>query len=743
MKKLNKKQIVLIVITLIISTAIIAFPFIFNAVKRNQANKVEVTVNTETSKPNVIGEPPGTVVGVDTSYLGGTWQINSSPELPSSRILFDNTQGYGTVSCEAFGDLIEISFNVAAITYYQNAGGEISGLQVYTGSSWQNDGYRTISFSSGSVKQDVLSWLQLNATKTADAQTPEEPSTETSLEGTWVFNTDVTPSITSSIGGSYNPTLSIGSYGGTPIYGPYISSDDNGGFFILRAGDAGSIRVIYNGAWQSNIQPLILNSNADSFSWSSDWLSFMNTIATKQTTPTTPTQLDTPVLTWSNNYLSWTTSANASSYTLYKDGEIYAEDIIGESYIPTVNGSYQVMAVGDGTDYSNSELSTAVTVTITEPTTPTQLTTPTLTNEGSVLSWNAIENATGYQLYKDGSSYQAQLPATTTTYTATESGSYEVMAIGDGTNYSNSELSAAVTVTIAPDPGEGDYDDGYNAGYEDGYNQGHEEGYDEGFTDGKEEGTGQGYEDGYNDALNDALNGIKGQLVGGTSIEWYNNSMPEAEYDAATDTLTLGPTSNDQQFSVLKLTIPYYEGDGFIISWESFTQASSTEIPEEIAFSYVYTTGLAPFVRINTGMEEKFVTFIAPSMAFTNSETQQTILVATPGNDVNVQIKGLKIWKMNSSSQAWQNGYDQGYASGSANGDELYNNGYDAGYEAGLHEGNESSSFKDFITGVFGSLLNFFMQVGNGITIWDISLWQIAISFIAVVVIVKVVKELV
>ena len=140
-------------------------------------------------------------------------------------------------------------------------------------------------------------------------------------------------------------------------------------------------------------------------------------------------------------------------------------------------------------------------------------------------------------------------------------------------------------------------------------------------------------------------------------------------------------------------------------------------------------------------MEEKFVTFIAPKQAFNNSEALITIFLQ--GNDETVQIKGLKVWKMNSSSQAWQNGYNQGYASGSANGDELYNNGYDAGYEAGLHEGNESSSFKDFITGVFGSLLNFFMQVGNGITIWDISLWQIAISFIAVVVIVKVVKELV
>ena len=286
MKKLNKKQIVLIVITLIISAAIIAFPFVFNAVKRNQANKVEVTVNTETSKPNVIGEPPGTVVGVDTSYLGGTWQINSDPELPSSRILFDNTQGYGTVSCDALGYVIKVSFNTTRINYYQDLAGDVSSISVYNGSSWLDEGYRTISFSSESVNQSVLSWLQLNATKTADAETPEEPSTETSLEGTWVFNTDVTPSITSSIGGNYNPTLSIGSYGSTPIYGPYISSDDNGGFFILRAGDAGNIRVIYNGVWQSNIQPLTLNSNADSFSWSSDWLSFMNTIATKQTTPT-------------------------------------------------------------------------------------------------------------------------------------------------------------------------------------------------------------------------------------------------------------------------------------------------------------------------------------------------------------------------------------------------------------------------------------------------------------------------
>lgn len=328
------KAFVVLLILAAVVRSIILFFFILPSRSDNDISK-DVSV-VQISKPNGIGEPPGTVVGVDTSYLGGTWQINSHPDLPSSRILFDNTQGYGTVFCEALGDVIEVSFNVSAITYYQNAGGEISGLQVYTGSSWQNDGYRIISFSSGSVKQDVLSWLQLNATKTADADTE----------------------------------------------------------------------------------------------------------------PSTPTRLDTPVLTWSNNHLSWSAIANASSYTLYKDGEIYAEAIVGESYIPTVNGSYQVMAVGDGTNYSNSELSTAVTVTITEPTTPIQLPAPYVEGTGNYLTWDAVPHAEGYQLYKDGSAFGDVIVITM--FTATQTGVYQVQAIGDGVSYSNSPLSNSHSVTIVP-----------------------------------------------------------------------------------------------------------------------------------------------------------------------------------------------------------------------------------------------------------------------------------------------------
>ena len=164
--------------------------------------------------------------------------------------------------------------------------------------------------------------------------------------------------------------------------------------------------------------------------------------------PDPPTQLTAPTLTNEGNELRWNAIVNATGYQLYRDSSTFGDVIDGTTFTATQSGIYQVQAVGDGSLYLNSELSAAVTVTVTEPTTPVQLASPTLTNKGNVLSWNAIENATGYQLYKDGSSYQAQLSATTTTYTATESGSYQVMAIGDGTNYSNSKLSTAVTVTV-------------------------------------------------------------------------------------------------------------------------------------------------------------------------------------------------------------------------------------------------------------------------------------------------------
>ena len=122
-------------------------------------NTVALETITDTEIDTLFAYPP------NSSYLSGTWQINSDPELPSSRISFDNSDGYGYVSCDALGNVTEVSFNTSVITYRQDLGGDVSWINVYNGSSWQDEGYRTIRFSSGSVNQSVLTWLQSNAVK--------------------------------------------------------------------------------------------------------------------------------------------------------------------------------------------------------------------------------------------------------------------------------------------------------------------------------------------------------------------------------------------------------------------------------------------------------------------------------------------------------------------------------------------------------------------------------------------------
>ena len=110
------------------------------------------------------------------------------------------------------------------------------------------------------------------------------------------------------------------------------------------------------------------------------------------------------------------------------------------------------MAISDEINYSNSELSTAVTVTITEPTTPIQLEAPVLSYnvQSNTLSWTQVENAIAYEIYRDGS-YVVQVSPVTFTYTPIKGGSFTVVAVGDDIAYTNSVASNSVDVDFTTD----------------------------------------------------------------------------------------------------------------------------------------------------------------------------------------------------------------------------------------------------------------------------------------------------
>lgn len=83
-----------------------------------------------------------------------------------------------------------------------------------------------------------------------------------------------------------------------------------------------------------------------------------------------------------------------------------------------------------------------------------QLAAPTTSVSGSVVSWNAVSGASGYNVYETtkGVVLVDTLNASTTTYTCTKSAGtykYKVEALGDGFAYKTSNLSAEASVNVS------------------------------------------------------------------------------------------------------------------------------------------------------------------------------------------------------------------------------------------------------------------------------------------------------
>lgn len=154
-------------------------------------------------------------------------------------------------------------------------------------------------------------------------------------------------------------------------------------------------------------------------------------------------QLETPTLSISENGLaSWTLVENASAYGYSIDGANAVETT--ELNVQLTEGqSIKVKAIGDGTTYSDSDFSETKTYTTT--TDPIILATPNVTISGTGLaSWTAIDGASSYAYIIDGGNAVA---TNELSIQLTNGQSIQVMAVGDGTNYTNSEYSEVQTYT--------------------------------------------------------------------------------------------------------------------------------------------------------------------------------------------------------------------------------------------------------------------------------------------------------
>ena len=168
-------------------------------------------------------------------------------------------------------------------------------------------------------------------------------------------------------------------------------------------------------------------------------------------------QLSTPVIRLNGDTVSWPVNLHAVKYEVYIDDQLVDSNVTTGSYSLssiTEEGTYniQVKAIGDGSVYTDSNLSNVVVYRKTSTVNPVQLDTPVLTRNGETLSWNEIEDAEGYQVYVNGEI--AGTPTTNTQYQIPDTlpiGTYvfKVKALGNDVNTLDSELSNGETYILS------------------------------------------------------------------------------------------------------------------------------------------------------------------------------------------------------------------------------------------------------------------------------------------------------
>ncbi len=156
--------------------------------------------------------------------------------------------------------------------------------------------------------------------------------------------------------------------------------------------------------------------------------------------------------------LSWTASANATSYDVYRNGNLYASDVTGTQFLNTfitvgTTYTYSMVAKNNIGTVANSNGTLSATAIVCAPGTFTATATPTCSGTTSAINvtWAASANATSYDIYRNGNLYASDVTGTSflNTYliTAGTTYTYYVKAKNSaGTlNNSNGTLSATAT----------------------------------------------------------------------------------------------------------------------------------------------------------------------------------------------------------------------------------------------------------------------------------------------------------
>lgn len=156
--------------------------------------------------------------------------------------------------------------------------------------------------------------------------------------------------------------------------------------------------------------------------------------------------------------LSWTASANATAYDVYRNGSLYASDITGTQFLNTYvtvgsTYTYSMVAKNNIGTLANSNGTVSATAIVCAPGTFTATATPTCSGTASAinLTWTTSVNATSYDIYRNGNLYASDITGTSflNTYliTAGTTYTYYVKAKNSAGTINNSNGTLSVTAT--------------------------------------------------------------------------------------------------------------------------------------------------------------------------------------------------------------------------------------------------------------------------------------------------------
>ncbi|MET0760312.1 MAG: T9SS type A sorting domain-containing protein, partial [Flavobacterium sp.] len=155
--------------------------------------------------------------------------------------------------------------------------------------------------------------------------------------------------------------------------------------------------------------------------------------------------------------LTWTASANATSYDIYRNGALYASDIVGTQFLNTylITGgttyTYSVKAKNNIGQTANSNGTLSVTAISCPPGAFTLTATPDCASTTSRinLTWTVSAGATTYDIYRNGNLYASDVTGTQflNTYLITAGSTYTFSMVAKNSAGTIANSNGTVSVT--------------------------------------------------------------------------------------------------------------------------------------------------------------------------------------------------------------------------------------------------------------------------------------------------------